>query len=473
MFGTPDENQSNDWMDADGDVLPLPDDLDERRKQGHPYCMENWCVKKEDSLYSSNTWESHDQCEDYGFDAAELESKIANAPDDLKAECEQVTGADYRECIIDGLFKPDNEDGAAFAAEFAAEEAAGNDLNGLTDQDLEEENANVTSIFLDRRNLAGVTADTCLRTSSTLSCDDTPAPSVSTLPPNIEITTLPPTDGKPTKTPTTEPPTDGPTSGPTGSKGDPHFLTWKGEKFDYHGQCDLVLVKDPHFADGLGLDVQIRTKLIRFWSYIKQAAIRIGDDILEIQGTVDKNDPNVYYWVNFEPQAPLTTIGGFPVKLTAKKTSTKKRWFEIDLSSKYPGVKIVLGSWLEFVRVDFVNASEEAFGNTEGMLGHFQTGFTLARDGFSILDDYTELGEEWQVLPSDNMLFHDTVEPQFPQKCIEPEDPMGQRRRRLGEESVTLEQAEKACASLKSELDRKDCVYDILATQDLDMVGAY
>ena len=63
--------------------------------------------------------------------------------------------------------------------------------------------------------------------------------------------------------------------------------TWVGEAFDYHGQCDLVLVKDPDFADGLGLDIQIRTKLIRFWSYIKQAAIRIGDDILEIEGSAD------------------------------------------------------------------------------------------------------------------------------------------------------------------------------------------
>lgn len=310
-------------------------------------------------------------------------------------------------------------------------------------------------------------------------CPPTPAPTV-TPPTEIDTPTPVPTPATPkpsvsTQTPTdsTLSPTDGPTSSPTGTKGDPHFLTWKGEQFDYHGQCDLVLVKDPDFADGLGLDVQIRTKLIRFWSYIKQASIRIGDDILEIMGTADKNDPNVYYWVNFEFQGELTTIGGFPVTLTAKHTNTKKRWFEIDLSSKYPGVKIVLGSWMEFVRVDFVNASKEAFGNTKGMLGDFETGVTLARDGFTILNDFTELGEDWQVMPSDNMLFHDTAEPQFPQKCIEPEDPMGERRRRLGEETVTYEQAEKACSSLKSETDRKDCVYDIIATQDLDMVGAY
>jgi hypothetical protein len=43
----------------------------------------------------------------------------------------------------------------------------------------------------------------------------------------------------------------------------------------------------------------------------------------------------------------------------------------------------------------------------------------------------------------------------------------------LDENTVTEEQAEAACAFLKDPLSQKDCVYDILATQDLDMVGAF
>eukprot|EP00980_Cylindrotheca_fusiformis_P023719 scaffold10864_cov205-Cylindrotheca_fusiformis.AAC.1 len=46
------------------------------------------------------------------------------------------------------------------------------------------------------------------------------------------------------------------------------------------------------------------------------------------------------------------------------------------------------------------------------------------------------------------------------------------RRRRLGESSITNEQAEAACAPIEDALDRKDCVYDVLVTQDLTMVGA-
>jgi hypothetical protein len=249
----------------------------------------------------------------------------------------------------------------------------------------------------------------------------------------------------------------------------------------------MILTKDDSFANGLGLEFQIRTKLIRFWSYIRSAAIRIGDDILEIEGSADPvlTEANNHYWINVEYQGELTTLGGFPVKYHLNGLSNTKRWmsskyphqkierwFEIDLSSKYPGQKIVISTFREFVRVDFENGSDESFGNAVGMLGDFRTGKTLARDGDTELDDFVMLGNEWQVLPHENMLFHDISKPQFPEKCIDPKHPKGERRR-LGESSITEEQAEAACAFIEDPLDRMDCVYDVLATQDIDMVGAY
>jgi len=279
-----------------------------------------------------------------------------------------------------------------------------------------------------------------------------------------------PTTSAPTKAPTIDEETESqpPAPAPTGSLGDPHFRTWKNEHFEYHGQCDLVLAKDKTFANGLGIDVHIRTKLIRFWSYIKQAAIRIGDDILEVEGTIDKKDN---YWINFEPAGELTTIGGFPV--TSWWQNSYKRHFLIDLHSKFPNQKIQISTYKEFVRVDFLNSTAEAFGNTVGILGDFNSGKTFARDGSTVLDNFMDLGNEWQVLPDETMIFHDVADPQFPKKCLEPEDPQGQRRRRLGESTVSVEDAEKACATLTDPLDRKDCVYDILATQDISMVGAF
>lgn len=186
----------------------------------------------------------------------------------------------------------------------------------------------------------------------------------------------------------------------------------------------------------------------------------------------DHDEDGTKYWINFYFQGELTTIGGFPVKL--HRASHARRYLTIDLSSRFPNQKIVLATYREFVKVDFVNASEESFGNSVGMLGDFATGKTHSRDGITELHDFATLGREWQVLPTEDMLFHVVEQPQFPKTCIEPEDPQGQRRRRrLAESAISQDVAEAACADLKDELDRKDCVYDILATQDMDMVGAY
>ena len=259
--------------------------------------------------------------------------------------------------------------------------------------------------------------------------------------------------------------------------------TWAGEHFEYHGQCDMVLLKDLDFADGKGIEIQIRTKLVRYWSYIQSVAIRIGYEILEVEGSDDPSK-EFKYWYNFEHphdqqhslalyQAKMDSLGGFPIIFKARsKYSSYKTGLDIDLSPMFPGESISIAAWREFIRVDIKNGSEASFGKSLGLLGEFGSGKTLSRDGV-LMNDFVEYGQEWQVLPTEPMLFHNTATPQFPAKCIEPEDPQGQRRRRLDESSIKEEQAEAACARLKDPLDRKDCVYDVIATQDLDIAGAY
>jgi len=231
------------------------------------------------------------------------------------------------------------------------------------------------------------------------------------------------------------------------------------------------MVNDSTFADGLGLDVHIRTKIVRYWSYIKNIAIKIGNDILEIEGSADADDAEARYWYNFEYQGDMEDLSGFPV--TQKLPSVYKRQYKIDLSSKFgPGKQITVQLYKEFIRVTF-DGDEATFGKTAGLMGDYKTGATLGRDGVTVLNDFTELGDDWQVLPSDPKLFHELSYPQFPELCLKPEDPRGQRKRRLDEATISVEQAEKACTVLKDPLSIKDCVYDILATQDLGMVGAF
>ena len=175
---------------------------------------------------------------------------------------------------------------------------------------------------------------------------------------------------------------------------------------------------------------------------------------------------------NYEYQGELEDLAGFPVTQTLPSVS--KRHYILDLSSKFPGASIIFEMYKEFVRVRFNGPNEESFGKTVGLMGDFKTGKTIGRDGSTVMDDFIEFGDEWQVLPSEPRLFHAFEHPAFPEICIKPEDPRGERRRRLAESSISIEQAEAACGrSLSDPLSIKDCVYDILATQDLDMVGAF
>ena len=222
------------------------------------------------------------------------------------------------------------------------------------------------------------------------------------------------------------------------------------------------MVSNKSFANGLGIDIHIRTKIVRFWSYIQRAVIKIGNDIFKVEGG------SANYWINYERQGELSEVAGFPIS-----TNSNTDLYTIDLESLNPGEKIQINTYKEFVGVKILGATESSFGNSTGITGDFRTGNTYGRDGITVIHDFVELGNEWQVLPSDGLFFHDVSPPQFPELCYLPEDPRGERKRRLGENTVTEEQAEKACAGLEDSFSRKGCIYDILATQDLDMVGAY
>jgi hypothetical protein len=75
-------------------------------------------------------------------------------------------------------------------------------------------------------------------------------------------------------------------------QGDPHFKTWRGEHYDFHGECDLILLQSKDFESGLDLDVHIRTQMLRDMSYISSAVLRIGTDVLKVesQGVYYLND---------------------------------------------------------------------------------------------------------------------------------------------------------------------------------------
>jgi len=423
LFGTNNPYRDDDWTTRDGTQLQVPMRPKEGAGQGlsSQYCLDNWCYEgpegnpAQGSFFSDADFNYYSRCDQSPYSSRYNETAM-----------EEMLEAMRESCAEEEIFH--------ITSEVLYDAAVQYHITNPDDTDcpveLIEEAERVNAIAF-------------------MKCWTAPTPAPVRLPTRNEV----------------NPPT------PTGTGGDPHFHTWKNEHFEYHGQCDLTLVKDEDFADGRGLDIQIRTKVVRYWSYIKNAAIRIGNDILEIEGTADLDDPKAHYWINFEYQGDLDEFAGFPV--TQEANAFYKRKFHIDLSSKYPGTSITIQILKEFLTIKF-DGDHSAYANSVGLLGDSTTGKTLARDGVTEIHDYAELGDEWQVLPSEPKLFHKTDYPQFPEPCIKADDPRGDRRRRLSESNISLEEAEAACSSaLADAISIKDCIYDILATQDLDMVGAF
>jgi hypothetical protein len=282
-------------------------------------------------------------------------------------------------------------------------------------------------------------------------------PSPSTQPP----TTMPLTQ-PPTTMPLTQPPTTSPTTpSPTRMEGDPHIVTWRGHRFDYQGECDLVMIQSAKFASHLGLVLHVRTKIVHDYSYIASVALKIGDDIIELQSK------GVYYLNGVADAEMPNKFAGFPMTYT--ESSKKRHIVEVDLGHRG---KISFREFKDFISVIIEQGSSDNFGDSIGLMGSFDTGSMLARDGETVLDDPSAFGQEWQVLDTEPKIFQTVRAPQHPQVCNLP-SPATEKRRRLGESAVSELDAEKACAHWGE--DKGSCIYDVLATGDLEMaeVGAY
>jgi hypothetical protein len=258
------------------------------------------------------------------------------------------------------------------------------------------------------------------------------------------------------------PPSDRPGGG-GGAQGDPHFKTWRGGHFDYHGECDRILAHSSSFESGLGLDVHVRTQIRRDFSFIVAAALRIGTDVLEVASK------GVYYLDGVAGAGMPTTISGFTVSHT--QPNDHQHVFDVYFGDME---HILIKVLKDFVSVLFEKGKSKHFGDSVGLMGAFGRDHMLARDGETVLDDPNEFGQEWQVLDSEPRLFQSNRLPQHPQVCtLPPPKEVTQLRRRLSESPIEELAAEQACARWGE--GKADCIFDVLATGNLEMamVGAY
>jgi hypothetical protein len=252
--------------------------------------------------------------------------------------------------------------------------------------------------------------------------------------------------------------------GDGGANGDPHFKTWRGKHFDFHGVCDLVLLQSKELESGLDLDVHIRTHMRRDMSYISSAALRICTDVLEVESQ------GVYY-LNGQAGADLPIeLCGFEFLHT--QPTDKQHVFEIHLGGRE---RIKIKTYKDFVSVSFEQGQGKHFAKSVGLMGDFAMGHMIARDGKTVMSNANAFGQEWQVLDTESNLFQTLRFPQHPTVCTMPTPVQAsQLRRRLSEKSKGDElAAEKACEHWGEGKD--DCVFDVLTTGDLEMAvgGTY
>lgn len=88
------------------------------------------------------------------------------------------------------------------------------------------------------------------------------------------------------------------------------------------------------------------------------------------------------------------------------------------------------------------------FDDAQGMLGSRKLNGMIGRDHVSVISDPNMMGAEWQVNDHEPMLFRNVRAPQYPSKCIEPDNNgsiQSQRRRLRSVDDQFLAQAKAAC----------------------------
>eukprot|EP00980_Cylindrotheca_fusiformis_P004443 scaffold948_cov106-Cylindrotheca_fusiformis.AAC.15 len=219
-----------------------------------------------------------------------------------------------------------------------------------------------------------------------------------------------------------------------------HFKTWNGG-FSFQGAGDFV------YLDSSLAKIHIRTTLGQggTYSYISQLVLSLGGDILEIH-----NDRT--YFVNGNtPLNPPQSVGGYPFSAIGGR-------FSIDLGQ---GQSIRVDSTFGGFITVAVTGNADDFGDSRGLTGSFDVDKAILRDGSLVDANPGEIVTEWlvdtdkgdellflQAPPQDGVLVATPV-------TFTPEDRAA---------------AEEACSRLQNDQALfNNCVFDVLATGDLDM----
>jgi hypothetical protein len=167
--------------------------------------------------------------------------------------------------------------------------------------------------------------------------------------------------------------------------------------YDYHGECDLVLIKNDD------INLHIRTKPQGGYASISHAALEIGGEILEI------NDDGKVFLDKVHQTTPssVNSVGGYPLTFTAPIFYGSYERYQVDISDT-EFVRITKYQWSNNVTgLDIVvqGAEGDLFSGSQGLCGSWDSGGGLLEDrlGNSLLVGSTDWHKEWQVTTSEDL----------------------------------------------------------------------
>ena len=259
--------------------------------------------------------------------------------------------------------------------------------------------------------------------------------------------------------------------------------------YDYHGQCDLIYTTCPSFDHNNGLHIHLRTEFVlpRKWSTISSMAVKIGEDVFEIQN-------NGTYYVKGEADADLTdatNLSGHKLIHKTKSVSniSTRSIFEVDLGDDMSliitrGTRNTGRDSISFKIAGVHEHRSSGGASLSDCVGLTSTWdhdpndekFLIGRSGNRYAShEAVDFGPEWQVdlTKGDPMLFYKNIGQHLPdQKCLDsPLQAKDQRHLKAlhaAEGGALARQAEEACGHLDDGGSLFDaCFFDVLVTGDV------
>lgn len=199
------------------------------------------------------------------------------------------------------------------------------------------------------------------------------------------------------------------------------------------------------------------------YSYIETVALKIGDSVLEVASWGE-------YWVEGVEGAKLPAKLADTFEVTHNKRSDKEHQFIVSLDNEFDGERVVINVFKDMVSVKMGNSNTESLGTSHGLLGTYEEGVPIGRNGTVLsLEDPEAFAEDWQVLEGEPKLFQNAERyPQAPAKCVRPDPATKESRRRLGT-TIAREVAAAACAHWEH---KEACIYDVMATGDIELASS-